>query len=147
MKQSKTALTNMWVFYFMWETTGVGFFSLEEALLWIMNSYFSQKQWFNVQMPKWWICVLQTCSFSLHKTIIDGLEWCGLLVDYCDVFISCLDSHSDGTHSLQSIHCWASGIMIHFSKSFKWRNKLIYISDVNVHIFIFRWTIPLCGEP
>ncbi len=44
------------------------------------------------------------CSFSLHKTIIDGLEWCGLLVDYCDVFISCLDSHSDGTHSLQIIH-------------------------------------------
>ncbi len=25
-------------------------------------------------------------------------------VDYCDVFISCLDSHSDGTHSLQRIH-------------------------------------------
>ncbi len=22
---------------------------------------------------------------SLHKTLIDGLEWCGLLVDYCDV--------------------------------------------------------------
>ncbi len=37
-------------------------------------------------------------------TSVDGLEWCGLLVDYCDVFISCLDSHSDGTHSLQSIH-------------------------------------------
>ncbi len=41
--------------------------------------------------------------FSLHKMLIDGLEWCGLLVDYYDVFISCLDSHSDGTHSLQSI--------------------------------------------
>ncbi len=27
-----------------------------------------------------------------------------LLVYYCDVFISCLDSHSDGTHSLQRIH-------------------------------------------
>ncbi len=27
-----------------------------------------------------------------------------LLVDYSDVFISCLNSHSDGTHSLQSIH-------------------------------------------
>ncbi len=25
-------------------------------------------------------------------------------VDYCDVFIGCLDSYSDGTHSLQSIH-------------------------------------------
>ncbi len=23
-------------------------------------------------------------------------------MDYCDVFISCLKSHSDGTHSLQS---------------------------------------------
>ncbi len=34
----------------------------------------------------------------------NGLEWCELLVDYCDVFIRCLDSHSDGTHSLQIIH-------------------------------------------
>ncbi len=24
--------------------------------------------------------------------LIDVLEWCGLLVDYCDVLISCLDS-------------------------------------------------------
>ncbi len=44
------------------------------------------------------LCIL------LHKVLIDGLEWCELLVYYCDVFISCLDSHSDGTHSLQSIH-------------------------------------------
>ncbi len=28
------------------------------------------------------------------------MDWSG--VDYCDCFISCLDSHSDGTHSLQS---------------------------------------------
>ncbi len=41
----------------------------------------------------------------------------GLLVDYCDVFISCLHSHSDGTHSLQSIHWWVSDVMLHFSKS------------------------------
>ncbi len=56
-------------------------------------------------------------KFSLHQMLIDGLEWCGLLVDYCDVFISCLDSHSDGTHSLQRIHWWASDVMLHFSKS------------------------------
>uniref|UniRef100_A0A673L586 Neutral alpha-glucosidase AB-like n=1 Tax=Sinocyclocheilus rhinocerous TaxID=307959 RepID=A0A673L586_9TELE len=31
------------------------------------------------------------------------MDWSG--VDYCDVFISCLDSHSDGIHSLRSIHC------------------------------------------
>ncbi len=30
-----------------------------------------QKQWSKV---KTWICFLQTCSFSLHKTLIVGLE-------------------------------------------------------------------------
>ncbi len=30
------------------------------------------------------------------------MDWSG--VDYCDVFISFLDSYSDGTHSLQRIH-------------------------------------------
>ncbi len=48
--------------------------------------------------------------FSRHNW---WLEWCGLL--WC--FISCLDSHSDGTHSLQRIHWWASDAMLHFSKS------------------------------
>ncbi len=43
------------------------------------------------------------------------MDWSG--VDYCDVFISCLDSHYDGTHSLQMIHWWTSDLMIHFSKS------------------------------
>ncbi len=38
-------------------------------------------------------------------------------MDYCDVFISCLDSHSDGTHSLQRIHWCASDVMLNFSKS------------------------------
>ncbi len=61
-------------------------------------------------------CFLQINSFSLHKMLIDGLE-SGLLLDYCDVFISCLYSHSDGTHSLQSIHWRASDVMLNFSKS------------------------------
>ncbi len=64
----------------------------------------------------WWICFLQTHSSSLLKTLIVGLQWCGLLVDYCDVFISCLGSYSDGTHLLQRIHWWASDAMLHFSK-------------------------------
>ncbi len=35
------------------------------------------------------------------------------------------DSHSDGTHSLQSIHCWASATFLQI-----WcRNKLIFILD------------------
>ncbi len=44
-------------------------------------------------------------SFSLHKTLTDGVVW----IMWC--FISCLDSHSDGTHSLQSIHWLASDLM------------------------------------
>ncbi len=44
--------------------------------------------------------LLKTYSFSLHKTLTDGLQSCGLVVDYCDVFNRCLDSHSDGTHPL-----------------------------------------------
>ncbi len=45
---------------------------------------------------------LTTTQLSLHKMLIYGLELCELLVDYCDAFISCLDS--DGTHSLQRFH-------------------------------------------
>ncbi len=60
-------------------------------------------------------------------------------VDYCDVFINCLDSHSDGTHSLQSIHKWADDVMIHFSKSghfslsCKWQRS----KKINYHFFIY----------
>ncbi len=70
--------------------------------------------------------LLQTRSFLLHKILVDGLETRGLLVEYCDVSISCLDSHSDGTHSLQRIHWWLSNIMLNL---LWWRNKLIYILD------------------
>ncbi len=53
---------------------------------------------------------------DMHKMLFDGLEWCGL-PDYCDVFISCLNYHSDGTHSLQRIHLWVNDVMLNFSKS------------------------------
>ncbi len=33
-------------------------------------------------------------------------------------FISCLDSHSHGTHSLQMTYWWVSDVMIHLFKSF-----------------------------
>jgi len=55
--------------------------------------------------------------------LIDGLKWCRLLVDYCDAFISCLDSHSDGTRSLSWVHWWGSDVMIHFSRSVERRKE------------------------
>ncbi len=59
--------------------------------------------------------------FSRHYL----MNWSG--VDYCDVFISCLDSHSDGTHSLQGTHRWDTDVKLHFSKSDE--ENLIYILD------------------
>ncbi len=72
------------------------------------------------------------------------MDWSG--VDYCDVFISCLDSHSDGTHSLQRIHWWASVVMLHFSKSDEETNSStswMAWGWVNVH---FGWTFPLTSS-
>ncbi len=67
---------------------------------------------------------LQTCCFSVHKMIWwTGVVW--IIV----VFISCLDSLSDGTHSLQRIHWWASDECYISPNLFWWRNKLIYILD------------------
>ncbi len=102
----------------------------ETLLLW---TRFGQKQCFKVKT--------QTCSFLLKKTWIDGLESCGLLVDCCDVFISCLYSHSDSTHSLQ-IYWWASDVMLHFFKfvqhtnsSTSWIYKTVYKTSTQAIYF------------
>ncbi len=62
--------------------------------------------------------------------------WTGLLCCFFVLFLS--DSHSDGTHSLQSIHYWDTFLQIW------WKNKLILISDDK--IFLFGWTIALSSN-
>ncbi len=104
---------------------------------WILCSEWVPSEWESKQLIKT-VCFLQTCSFSLYKTLIDELESFGLL---------CLDSHSDGTHSLQRIHWWASDVMLHFYKSDEETNSstswmvwgwLHFQQNV-----IFGWTIHL----
>ncbi len=73
---------------------------------------------------QWWIC-LWTRSLLFLKTLPEGLDWSD--VDYCDVFISSLDSHSDGTHSLQWILWWTSDIMLNFSQS-------VLMNQTNLHL-------------
>ncbi len=46
-------------------------------------------------------CRQRVQTVDKNKMLIDWLESFGLLMYYCDVFISCLNSYSDGTHSLQ----------------------------------------------
>ncbi len=57
------------------------------------------------------------------------------------------DSHSDGTHSLQSIHCWDTDAMLHFSKSDE--TSWMTWGWVNVNFlddFILHYSTPLlCG--
>ncbi len=102
--------------------------------------YFGQKGHFKVKIAlKLWICFLQTHSFWLLKTLTDGLEWYGLHV----MFLSAVWTHSDGTHSLQRIHWWASYAMLHFSKSDEETNSSTsWITKGWAH-FLFVWTIPL----
>ncbi len=103
-------------------------FSLKKAILWIEDSHFSWKQWIEVKNVLMMNLFNKIYIFLLHKTLLDGSEWCGLLVDYCGVFISCLDTYSDGTHSLQRIRCWVSDVMLNFTKSVR------FIKQTNLYL-------------
>ncbi len=92
--------------------TGYGLFSLEKALFWIIDSYFSPKQWFDIKN------ILMMDLFLTNKQLSLSNRWTvvvWIIVSF--FFFTCLYSHSDGTHSLQRIHWWASDVMLNFSKS------------------------------
>ncbi len=94
----------------IWEVmdffTGGSVIIMEPCTFWPEATVKSWKPW-------WWIFVLQTQSFSFDYVLTDGLGYLWIIVMF---LISCLDSHSDGTHSLQRIHWWKSDVMLHFSK-------------------------------
>ncbi len=95
---------------------------------------------------RWFIGDAKTKTYGLYRflfhMLIDGLKSYEFLVDYRNVFISSLDYHSDGTHSLQRIHWWASDAMLYFSKN-KLSTSLMACGWAHFQqIFIFGWTIP-----
>ncbi len=51
-------------------------------------------------------------------------------------------SHSDGTHSLQRIHWWASDGMLHFSQSVTKKKSTFWMAWRSVNVF-FECTFPL----
>ncbi len=87
----------------------------------------------------YYVTVSYKHSFCLLKMLTDGVVW--IIV----MFLS--DSHSDGTHSLQSIHCWDSDVMLDFSKSDEETNSsLSWMPWGWVHFQrnnIFGWNIAL----
>ncbi len=55
-------------------------FSLEKVLIWIMGSYFGQTQQYKVKYLNLDVFLLQTHRFSLHKLVIDGLDYLYIIV-------------------------------------------------------------------
>ncbi len=62
-------------------------------------------------------------------------------MDYC-VFISCLGSHCDGTHSLQRIHWSASDIMLNFPKSVLMKKQTHLNASTFLAMFHFWMNCP-----
>ncbi len=58
------------------------------------------------------------------------------IANYCDVY-SCLNFHSDGTHSFMRIYWWASDLMLNSQMNPLWWRNIFQL------IVTFRWTIPL----
>ncbi len=82
-------------------------FSLEEAILWT----FSWKQWLSIEIMD--LCLTNTQLFTSQ----DNNWWTVVVYITCPLMwclISCLESHSDGTHSLHRIYQWASDVMLNF---------------------------------
>ncbi len=93
-------------------------FLLEEALLWIMDSYLSQKQWFKVKNV-WMMDLLSyRRSSCLLQMLTDGLEC-------CDVFIRLSFWRHPFTAEDTLMRHWCNATFLQI-----WlRNKLISILD------------------
>ncbi len=55
-------------------------------------------------------------NMELFKFSLDVNWWTGVTL-WIIVFLTAVWTHSDGTHSLQRIHWWASDVMLDFSKT------------------------------
>ncbi len=88
-----------------------------ETMLLIEDAYLIRSNSLEFLTSYWFILLFYNHVAFFHKMLIDVLEMRGLLVDYCNVFINSLDSHSNDTHSLQRSHWWASDQMQNFVKS------------------------------
>ncbi len=94
----------------MWETTADALFHWRKYYYWLWTHILDRSNGLMLK-TSWWISLI----FCLLQMWTDGLEWCGLLWCFYQTLIltapihcrASIDSHSDGTHSLQSIH-WLS---------------------------------------
>ncbi len=89
---------------------------------------FEEDGWmFEVQNALRMDLFLTNTNFLLHKTFIYGLEWCGLIVNYCGFYQ--LFGLSFWRHPFTAedplVNRWCNATFLQIW----WRNKLIYILD------------------
>ncbi len=129
-KQSKIVLNKYAVGFWCKKTREDGFFHWRKSYYGLWTCYLVRSDGLKLKHLMNLFCTNRFASQDWT-----GLEWCGLLVDYCDVFIRCLDIHSDGTHSLQSIHWWTSDVMLNFSKSALMKKQTHLLDGLMVSTF------------
>ncbi len=81
---------------------------LEKAILWTEDSYFNWKQWIEVKTITSWMFITNMQIFPWQD-----VKWWTKV----HTFISCVNSCSDGTHSLQRINWWSFWVNYSFNKT------------------------------
>ncbi len=108
-------------------------FSTEKAILWIEDSYFSRKQWFEFTD----ILMVDLFLINTHLFTSEDINWwIGVVWTTCGVLWFFYYSHSDGTHSLQKICWWANDVMLNVFKSVLMKKQTHLFSE-GEYIFIF----------
>ncbi len=109
---------------------------------------------FSLEKAILWIAILWTHILPGSNGLkLKMQKSCGLF-DYLTFFNSCLDSHSDGTHSLQRIHWWAGDVILYFSKSVLMKKRThLHLGwpegesiSVNFHFWVnysFNWIVSI----
>ncbi len=120
------------------------FFTLEEAILCLEDSYFTQTQQFEVKN----ILIMNLFITNMQLFSSQDVNWWAGVMWIIVIFFSCLNSHYDGTHSLQRIHWQVMHCNVKFLQicSDEEANSTFGMAWEWVHfqrIFIFGWTIPL----
>ncbi len=117
------------------------FFTGENTILWILDPYFSQKQQFEVKNMD--LIITNTQLF----TSPDINWWTGVVWITCGLLLCFYQLSFWRHHSLQSIHWWASDVMLHFSKSDEETNSStswkVWGWVQFQRILIFGWTSPM----
>ncbi len=88
------------------------------AFLWIMDCILDRSnEGLSKRLNDWFVYYKQVSQYINR--------WTGVLWIIVMFFINSLDSHSDGTHSLQMIHWWANDVKMNFSKSVPLKKQIL----------------------